>query len=137
MSSPAVARPPGGAPGFSSGTDRTTFEWSRAARRSYRARSTWRMKEFERSEQPRWLNRKPIKEINRVLRARPERRRGWGQRVFSWERRSGGSTRDEADGGYRIGPLGRKPLLLLAVYATARRRADNLVASATPVMGNS
>jgi len=95
------------------------------------------MKEFERSEQPRWLNRKPIKEINRVLRARPERRRGWGQRVFSWERRSGGSTRDEADGGYRIGPLGRKPLLLLAVYATARRRADNLVASATPVMGNS
>jgi hypothetical protein len=41
------------------------------------------MKELDRSEQPRWLNEKPIKEINQRLRAKPERRRGWRQRVFT------------------------------------------------------
>jgi hypothetical protein len=74
------------------------------------------MKELAHSEQPRRLNEKPMTQINQVLRAKPERRGGWAQRVFSWERRSGGSTRDEADGGYRIEPVGETPLLLLGLY---------------------
>lgn len=42
-----------------------------------------------------------MKQSNQVLHAKPERRGGCAQRVFTWERRSGGSTRDEAMEGTR------------------------------------
>ena len=50
--------------------------------RSYRAKSNWRMKELERSEQPRWLNQEPMKEINRVARS-PNDGGGGGQRMLT------------------------------------------------------
>lgn len=75
-----------------------------------------------------------MKEINRVARS-PNDGGGGGQRVLTRGGRSAGSTRDEADGGYRIEPVGRRHFSFWGCIATARRRADSLVASATPGHG--